>query len=302
MLLRDKEHFGTEANVIVDDVNATPEIAAEEVETIEQPAAEEGKKSILIVDDNHDMRAFLHSILAEEYNVYQAGDGEEAFRMAKQHELDIVVTDLMMPNVDGLELTENLKTDMSTSHIPVILLTAKSAIESRLKALEYGADDYITKPFSPEYLLARIDNIIRQRQRLQETYRAAMMQPATEQEKPEEEEQKLSPNDIFLRKLYQFMMDNMDNNELSVDDLVKEMALGRTVFFNKLKGLTGLSPVEYIRDVRIKRAAELLLDGRYNITEVTYMVGMNDSRYFAKCFKTAYGVTPTEYKKQHDTK
>jgi len=303
MLLRDKEHFGTDANVIVDDVNATPETTVEEEVPIEETPAEEGKKSILIVDDNHDMRAFLQSILQEEYNVYQAGDGEEAFRMAKQHELDIVVTDLMMPNVDGLELTENLKTDMSTSHLPVILLTAKSAIESRLKALEYGADDYITKPFSPEYLLARIDNIIRQRQRLQETYRAAMMQPAkAETTAAEEEEKPMSPNDIFLKKLYQFMVDNMDNNDLSVDDLVKEMALGRTVFFNKLKGLTGLSPVEYIRDVRIKRAAELLLDGRYNITEVTYMVGMNDSRYFAKCFKTAYGITPTEYKKQNETK
>lgn len=301
LLLRDKEHFGTEANIIVDDVNAVQEEPEEtEVLTDEEMSADESRKSILIVDDNHDMRAFLQSILAGEYTIWQAADGEEAFRMAKQHRLDIVVTDLMMPNVDGLELTENLKTDMSTSHIPVILLTAKSAIESRLQALEYGADDYITKPFSPEYLLARIDNIIRQRKRLQETYRASIMEPQLHPDIPSDEPQTLSPNDVFLQKLNRFMMENMDNNELSVDDLVKEMALGRTVFFNKLKGLTGLSPVEYIRDVRIKRAAELLLDGRYNITEVTYMVGLNDSRYFAKCFKTAYGVTPTEYKKKHE--
>lgn len=299
MLLRDKEHFGEDANIVVSDVEAVLK-SAEEAPVAEQMPQDENRKSILVVDDNNDMRTFLQSILAEEYTVWQAGDGEEAFQMAKQHRLDIVITDLMMPNVDGLELTENLKTDMSTSHIPVILLTAKSAIESRLQALEYGADDYITKPFSPEYLLARIDNIIRQRLRLQETYRASIMQPA-EHEEPQEKEQKpLSPNEIFLQKLYQFMVDNMDNNELSVEDLVKEMALGRTVFFNKLKGLTGLSPVEYIRDVRVKRAAELLLDERYNITEVTYMVGMNDSRYFAKCFKNAYGVTPTEYKKQHE--
>lgn len=300
-LLRDKEHFGTESVILADDTNAEQTPAAAEAPVTEEQPDDDNRRSILIVDDNHDMRTFLQSILSSEYTVWQAEDGEEAFRMAKQHRLDIVVTDLMMPNVDGLELTEHLKTDMSTSHIPVILLTAKSAIESRLQALEYGADDYITKPFSPEYLLARVDNIIRQRQRLQETYRASIMQPKQEQTPAVEEEEKpISPNDLFLRRLNSFMMDNMDNNDLSVDDLVKEMALGRTVFFNKLKGLTGLSPVEYIRDVRIKRAAELLLDGRYNITEVTYMVGLNDSRYFAKCFKNAYGVTPTEYKKQHE--
>lgn len=298
MLLRDKEHFGDDVNIIVSDEDAVQRPAEESA--AEPALLDENRKSVLVVDDNHDMRAFLQSILMNEYTVWQAKNGEEAFRIAKQHRLDIVVTDLMMPNVDGLELTENLKTDMSTSHIPVILLTAKSAIESRLKALEYGADDYITKPFSPEYLLARIDNIIRQRQRLQETYRASILQPEKKSEPEKIEQKPLSPNELFLQKLYQFMVDNMDNNDLSVDDLVKEMALGRTVFFNKLKGLTGLSPVEYIRDVRIKRAAELLLDGRYNITEVTYMVGMNDSRYFAKCFKNAYGVTPTDYKKQHE--
>lgn len=295
-LLRDKEHFGPDAITIVDDRQAAE---AEPQEETEAPVQEEmsEKKNLLAVDDNTDMRTFLHSILADDYNIFTAGDGQEAFAIAKQHDFDLIITDLMMPNVDGLELTEMLKSDMSTSHVPVILLTAKSAIESRLQALEYGADDYITKPFSPEYLLARIDNIIRQRERLQATYRNTLMKP--EEPAAPEEPKQLSPNEIFLQKLYQFMVDNMDNNELSVDDLVKEMALGRTVFFNKLKGLTGLSPVEYIRDVRIKHAAQLLLDGQYNITEVTYMVGMNDSRYFAKCFKQAYGLTPTEYIRQH---
>lgn len=300
MLLRDKAHFGEEANVIFSDTNATT-APSEITAAVEEEDSESGKKAVLVVDDNHDMRVFLQSILAKDYSVVQASDGEEAFTIAKQQPFDIIITDLMMPNVDGLELTERLKTDIFTSHVPVILLTAKSGIESRLQALEYGADDYITKPFSPEYLLARIDNIIRQRQRLQELYRTKMMQPTTtESEKPKEK--RLSPDEIFLQKLQQFMEDNMDNNDLSVEDLVKEMAIGRTCFFNKLKTLTGLSPVEYIRDTRIRRSAELLLDGRYNITEVAYMVGLNDSRYFAKCFKAAYGMTPSEYKKQHDKK
>lgn len=198
----------------------------------------------------------------------------------------------MMPNMDGLELTDKIKNNVSINHIPIILLTAKSAIESKLEAMRTGADDYLTKPFSPEYLKARVDNLLKQRATLQENYRSTLLslQP--------KEVTTQSPNDIFLAKLMDFMERNMDNSDLIVEDMVNEMALGRTVFFNKLKSLTGLSPVEFIREVRIKRAAQLLKLGAYNITEITYMVGMNDSRYFSKCFKAVYGMTPTEYKKQ----
>jgi YesN/AraC family two-component response regulator len=208
---------------------------------------------------------------------------------------DMIISDLMMPNMDGLQLTDRLKNDTSTSHIPIILLTAKSAIESRLEALKYGADDYITKPFSPEYLMTRIENILRQRKNLQETYRSSLLSLQPKQLKEQ------SPDETFLAHLLEYMERNMDNSDLTVDDLVREMTLGRTVFFNKLKSLTGLSPVEFIREVRIKRAAQLLEKGHYNVTEITYMVGMNDSRYFAKCFKNAFGVTPTEYKKSLQT-
>lgn len=299
MFRQGRAHFQQEADIVFDDHNspvAADNVAEQEEENTTQQ--DPNLKTILVVDDNDDMRVFLHSILSQEYNVLSASDGEEAIKVGSTHSVDIVLTDLMMPNMDGLELTQRLKSAVTTSHIPVLLLTAKSAIESRLKALEYGADDYITKPFSPEYLLARIDNIVRQRERLQETFRRQLMVPR----EPIIEEKPKSPNDIFLEKLYQFMLHNLDNNALTVDDMVHEMALGRTVFFNKLKSLTGLSPVEYIRDVRIKRAAELLLDSTHNITEVAYMVGMNDSRYFAKCFKSVYGLTPTEYKKKNTPK
>ncbi|MCQ2334690.1 MAG: response regulator [Paludibacteraceae bacterium] len=295
---RDKDHFTNDVEFIIDDQNIMKE-SKDEISQESFEVADPNLKNLLIVDDNEDMRIFLQSILSNYYNVHLANDGQEAIEISQQHPIDLVLTDLMMPNMDGLELTQHLKGSELTSHIPIVLLTAKSAIESRLQALRYGADDYITKPFSPEYLLARIDNIIHQRERLQETYRASFM-TLTENIKPNNEKpNEMTPDELFLAHLLEFMEKNMDNNELSVEDLVHEMALGRTVFFNKLKGLTGLSPVEYIRDVRIKRSAELLLDEKYNITEVAYMVGMNDARYFSKCFKTAFGATPTEYRKQN---
>jgi YesN/AraC family two-component response regulator len=193
--------------------------------------------------------------------------------------------------VDGLELTQFIKQSPELDFIPVILLTAKTAIESRLQALEFGADDYVTKPFEPEYLCARVHNILVQRAQLEKSYRQRLMR--LEPQKADD----AMPGDAFLAKLLDVMNKQLDNNTLTVDDLVDEMGMGRTVFFNKLKSMTGLSPVEFIREMRIKRAAQLLEERQYNITEVTYMVGMNDSRYFAKCFKNTYGVTPSEYRK-----
>ena len=248
---------------------------------------------MLIVEDNVDMREFLLSIFKNTYKTLVAEDGKEALEVALETIPDIIITDLMMPHMDGLELTSHLKKDERTSHIPIILLTAKSAVENRLEALHVGADDYITKPFSPVYLEARIENLLEQRHKLQEHYRTDLLKLNPKKI----EKEGVSPEEAFLAKLMDFMERNMDNNNLSVEDLVSEMALGRTVFFNKLKGLTGLSPVEFIREIRIKRAAQLLEDDRYNVTEITYMVGMNDSRYFSKCFKTAYGITPSEYKR-----
>jgi YesN/AraC family two-component response regulator len=237
------------------------------------------------------MRAFLTNILSKDYYIETAADGEEAEEIIRTKAIDLVVTDLMMPKTDGLELTQFIKKSKDFDFIPVILLTAKTAIESRLQALEYGADDYVTKPFEPEYLRARVHNILAQRQQLENSYRQRLMR--LEPQKTDEP----MPGDSFLAKLLDVMNKQLDNNTLTVDDLVEEMNMGRTVFFNKLKSMTGLSPVEFIREMRIKRAAQLLEERQYNITEVTYMVGMNDSRYFAKCFKNTYGITPSEYRK-----
>ena len=288
-----KDHFGAEAEFISEDLttissNATPTFE-DKLTQLEQ--SQEQLHTILVVDDSQDMRHFLVNILSKEYHVLEAADGEAAKQILLAQSVQLVVTDLMMPKTDGLELTQFIKSNPDYSFIPVILLTAKAAIESRLQALHYGADDYVTKPFEPEYLRARVHNLLTQREQLESSYRQRLMR--LESQKPDE----TMPGDAFLAKLLNVMEKHMDNNTLTVDELVEEMSMGRTVFFNKLKSMTGLSPVEFIREMRIKRAAQLLQEHKYNITEVTYMVGMNDSRYFSKCFKNTYGVTPSEYRR-----
>ena len=289
-----KEHFGDDVEFLADEEMVTPPTVAptfeDKMEQLEGDA-QDSSRTILVVDDSVDMRNFLTNILSHDYHVLTASDGAEAEEIIRTKAVDLVVTDLMMPNVDGLELTQFIKRNKDYDFIPVILLTAKTAIESRLQAMEDGADDYVTKPFEPEYLRARIHNILVQRNQLEQSYRERLMR--LEPQKADEP----IPSDSFLAKLLDVMERQMDNNTLTVDEMVDEMGMGRTVFFNKLKSLTGLSPVEFIREMRIKRAAQLLEEQRYNITEVTYMVGMNDSRYFAKCFKNTYGVTPSEYRR-----
>lgn len=294
MFREGKEHYDNDVDFVVDDIGQQEMLqsadSAQMGEHLETMAAKDALL-MLIVEDNADMRIFLSNIFKHTYRIVLAEDGVQGVDIAKNDIPDLIITDLMMPNMDGLQLTNILKSDEATSHIPIVLLTAKSAVESRLDALKFGADDYITKPFSPVYLEARVENILEQRRRLQERYRKELLEL-----QPKKLEH-ISPEETFLAKLLDFMERNMDNNELVIDDLVSEMALGRTVFFNKLKSLTGLSPVEFVREVRVKRAAQLLESGKYNVTEITYMVGMNDSRYFSKCFKAVYGMTPTEYKK-----
>ena len=217
---------------------------------------------------------------------------------------------------------------MTTSHIPIILLTAKTTIESKLEGLEYGADDYITKPFSATYLQARVENLLSQRKKLQSFYRENLLNipvadsngslsgvsttsetvvgGTSEAQKNDVDGQVsevpvMSPNDRkFMDKLVELMEQNMDNGELVVDDLVRELAVSRSVFFKKLKTLTGLAPIEFIKEMRIKRAAQLIETGEFNMTQISYMVGINDPRYFSKCFKEHFGVAPSVYQRGVD--
>lgn len=291
MLHTGNEHYDDDVEIIVDDTTIAQTTTEKQAHPLEITSNKKNLRKILVVDDNEDMRNFLSGILSNDYAVSTADNGIQAWSQICQEAPDLIITDLMMPKMDGLELTQRVKESSDTNYIPLILLTAKSAIESRLQAMEYGADDYVTKPFEPEYLRARVQNIISQREQLEARYRERLLRL-----EPQENDEQLS-GDTFLAKLLNIMDREMDNNELTVEQLVEDMNMGRTVFFNKLKGMTGLSPVEFIREIRIKRAAQLLESDEYNITEVTYMVGMNDSRYFSKCFKNTYGMTPSEYKR-----
>ena len=233
----------------------------------------------------------------------------------------IIISDVMMPEKDGIEMTRELRADMTTSHIPIILLTAKTTIESKLEGLEYGADDYITKPFSATYLQARVENLLSQRKKLQSFYRENLLNipvvdsngslsgvsttsetvvgGTSEAQKNDVDGQVpvMSPNDRkFMDKLVELMEKNMDNGELVVDDLVSEMADSRSVIFKKVKTMTGLAPIEFIKEMRMKRAVQLIETGEFNKTQISYMVGINDPRYFSKCFKAQVGMTPTEYR------
>ena len=291
-----------------------------EVSAVKEEAEESSSKELmLLVEDNQELRSFLRSIFASTYRVVEASDGMEGWSKALKYLPDIIISDVMMPEKDGIEMTRELRADMTTSHIPIILLTAKTTIESKLEGLEYGADDYITKPFSATYLQARVENLLMQRKKLQNFYRdsltyvtvsetplaqgeALVGHESTEPDSVAAEEPvmpEMSPNDRkFMDKLVDLMEQNMDNGELVVDDLVRELAVSRSVFFKKLKTLTGLAPIEFIKEIRIKRAAQLIETGEFNMTQISYMVGINDPRYFSKCFKAQVGMTPTEYREK----
>ena len=279
---------------------------------------------MLLVEDNQELRVFLRSIFASNYRVVEAADGMEGWSKALKYVPDIIISDVMMPEKDGIEMTRELRADMTISHIPIILLTAKTTIESKLEGLEYGADDYITKPFSATYLQARVENLLSQRKKLQSFYRENLLNipvadsngslsgvsttsetvvgGTSEVQKNDVDGQVsevpvMSPNDRkFMDKLVELMEKNMDNGELVVDDLVSELAVSRSVFFKKLKTLTGLAPIEFIKEMRMKRAVQLIETGEFNMTQISYMVGINDPRYFSKCFKAQVGMTPTEYR------
>ena len=291
-----------------------------EVSAVKEEAEESSSKELmLLVEDNQELRSFLRSIFASTYRVVEASDGMEGWSKALKYLPDIIISDVMMPEKDGIEMTRELRADMTTSHIPIILLTAKTTIESKLEGLEYGADDYITKPFSATYLQARVENLLMQRKKLQNFYRDSLTH-VTVSETPvaqgetlaghasaepvssaaeEPAMPEMSPNDRkFMDKLVDLMEQNMDNGELVVDDLVRELAVSRSVFFKKLKTLTGLAPIEFIKEMRIKRAAQLIETGEFNMTQISYMVGINDPRYFSKCFKAQVGMTPTEYREK----
>jgi len=250
----------------------------------------DGKAKILVVEDSEDVRAHLLDNLEDQFNMQEAVDGEEGLSLATDTIPDIIITDLMMPRMDGVELCKKLKTDERTSHIPVIMLTARATVESRIEGLETGADAYMTKPFNMQELQTRLKSLIEQRKILRERF---------------SKEAELGPSDIavtsvdekFLNKAIQIIEDNLGDCDFDVTAMTGEIGMSRMQLFRKLKALTNQTPSEFIRTIRLKRAALLLKKNFGNVAEITYEVGFNNLSYFAKCFRELYGVSPSEYAK-----
>lgn len=245
-------------------------------------------ETVLIVEDNPELRDYMGSLLENDYIIYKAPDGIEALACARKVLPSLIISDLMMPGMDGMELTANIKSDERTSHIPVILLTAKSGRESRIDGLKTGADDYLTKPFSVEELTVRVANLIGLRKKLAERYRERIRVHVTSAEE-------MSLDDKFLMRAKEIVEANMEDVLFSVEKMAEEMGLSRTQLLRKLKALTGLAPNDFIRDLRLQKAAEMIRQKADTITQIGYAVGFNDQSYFSKSFKKEFGETPTEY-------
>lgn len=245
------------------------------------------RPTVLVIDDNTDIRQYERTLLQDEYIVLEAADGKEGLSVAMKEVPDLVICDVMMPVMDGLEFTEQLKTNTATSHIPVIMLTAKNLEEHRAEGYEHGADSYITKPFHSKVLLARIENLLRQRQLLKNLY-----QGTKEAEKEISEAHLENRDKQFLKQLQAIIQKNLSYSEFGVEDMGQQIGLSRVQLYRKVKAMTGSSVVDLLRKARLAKARRLLETRSMSVSEVAYEVGFSAPSYFTKCFKEEYGMLP----------
>lgn len=246
------------------------------------------KPTILIIDDNNDIRQYERTLLQDYYFVLEASDGREGLEIARKEVPDLVICDVMMPVMDGLEFTQQLKTNTATSHIPVIMLTAKNLEEHRAEGYEQGADSYITKPFHSKVLLARVENLLHQRAHLRQLF----AQGAAEGKETEEVSRLDDRDKAFVKQLHDIIKSNMGNSDFGVEDIGAEIGLSRVQLYRKVKAITGSSVVDLLRKARLAKARRLLEANSMNISEVAYEVGFSSPSYFTKCFKDEYGMLP----------
>lgn len=297
------QHLLEDNNIefLVEDSNFEEEEQHPQEQVEPTPENSDEKWSLLIIEDNTELRTFLKNVLSRSYKVYAAINGIDGIEQAKKHVPDLIISDVMMPLMDGLEMIQHIKNNKELSHIPIILLSAKSSLDDRIKGLENGIDDYITKPFGANYLKTRIQSLIKQRHLLQQLYLSNITSP-----KENAASKSLSPappqisthDEIFVQQLMEFMEKNMDNTSLAVDDFSTFFNISRSVLFKKMKMLLGVTPVGFIRDMRIKRAVQLMDSGLTTVADIAYRCGFGDPNYFAKCFKKQMGISPSDYKKK----
>lgn len=294
--LKEHPHFHTEVSHVDNPIsnilqNPLPQIPDAEPES---EASESGERPLLlVVEDNEDIRAMLFSLFSRKYNVISAANGEDGLALARKHNPDIIVSDVMMPGISGIEMCRIIKEDIETCHIPVILLTAYALENYMMEGYAMGADDYVAKPFNTKILLARCDNLIRGRKRIQEKF----------QNQPEASVSILAGNtkdQTLLEKAVAIVKANIGNESFNINNFSRELGLSRTYLFSKIKSLTGLSPGAFISTIRLKEAAaRLLSDSSESVADIAYSLGFTSSSYFINCFKQRYGKTPAQYRKSY---
>lgn len=270
---------------------ALPQPLLKDQEDSEAPIDNSALKKILVVEDNAEIRAYIKSIFHGQYHVLEAENGHEGLLVAEAEAFEVILSDVMMPGMDGIAFCKHIKENIRTSHIPVILLTARTSMIFRLEGLENGADDYITKPFNAQILQLKIRNLIKSREELKRRF--------MDNEVLEIEPKKVtltSTDADFIQKALESIEQNMSNSDFSVEEFGKDVGMSRMQLYRKLKALTGLSANEFIRSIRLKRAAQLLELGQLTVAEVTYEVGFTDLQYFRNCFKKQFDINPSEYK------
>ncbi|WP_434501640.1 substrate-binding domain-containing protein [Prevotella sp.] len=252
--------------------------------------------TLLIVDDNADMRKYLRILLAQSYYVIEASDGQSGLQLARESVPDLIVSDVMMPVMDGLQFCKQIKEDCITSHIPVIMLTARSAESQQIEGFEHGADAYIIKPFNAQFLISRINNLLQSRIQLRKLF----SEKETKTETITQEvhiEQESTPDRRFMDALKDAIDKHISDAHLKMDDLGEELNMSRVQLYRKVKALTGLSPVELLRKIRLQKAYSLLLNSDMTISEISYKVGFGTPSYFSSCFKKQYDIYPTDVRK-----
>ncbi len=270
-------------------IEETENTATKEQESfIPDKACEKTQNTILIAEDNEHFRSFMKELLKNEFNILTASDGHEGINKAREYNPDLIISDIMMPGMDGYEFCRHIKTDMKCSHIPFILLTAKNSSESRSGAYEAGADSFIAKPFDIDVLTSRIHQLLEQRNHRQDFFKREI---------------NINPKEItitdlderLIQKILECMEKNMSNSEYNVEALSMDMGIERTSLYRKMQAIAGQTPSEFMRTIRLKRAAQLLENSKYSVQEISWMVGFNTPRYFSSYFKEMFGVTPSKY-------
>ena len=311
-----KKHFEEDANVVFIDPS-TIKAEQEEVHSIvtatekEQQLREEqetmslltpatnGKYKMLVIEDHKDIRLYLKVLFGSEYAIVMAENGEEGVKAARREMPDIILTDIMMPVMDGFEVTRQLKEDLKTCHIPIVMLTALAGDTNAVKGLDSGADDYILKPFNAEILRSKVKRLIENRQNLKQAYMKLMMTTNIKDASGEQEEGE-PKEDPFIRQIFEIVENNLQNPDFNVKRLAEMVNMSQPTLYRRVKMLTNYTIIELIRGVRLRNAAELLRTKKYSIQEVSEMVGYNEAPTFRKHFVDFYGTTPSNYANQKE--